>query len=120
MRMKHSLVALAFLVGLGVSPAIAGTLEEIRQRGALVCGVSQGVPGFSSANASGAWSGFDVDFCHALAAAALGDATKVRFVPLSADERFEALKAKKIDVLARNSTWTMGRETELGLVFAGV
>jgi general L-amino acid transport system substrate-binding protein len=98
----------------------AGTLEDIHERGALICGVSQGVPGFSSADASGAWSGFDVDFCRALAAASLGDAAKVRFVPLSADERFEALKAKKIDVLARNSTWTMGRETALGLVFAGV
>jgi general L-amino acid transport system substrate-binding protein len=78
------------------------------------------VPGFSIADASGAWSGFDVDFCRAVAAATLGDAGKVRFVPLAADERFEALKAKKIDLLSRNSTWTMGRETDLGLVFAGV
>jgi general L-amino acid transport system substrate-binding protein len=121
MRLKRSLFALAFLFsGAGASSVLAGALEDIRQRDALICGVSQGVPGFSSADASGAWSGFDVDFCHALAAAALGDAAKVRFVPLSADERFDALKTKKIDVLARNSTWTMGRETELGLVFAGV
>jgi general L-amino acid transport system substrate-binding protein len=95
-------------------------LDEVRQRDAVICGVSQGVPGFSIADASGAWSGFDVDFCRAVAAATLGDASKVRFVPLAADERFEALKAKKIDLLSRNSTWTMGRETELGLVFAGV
>ncbi len=121
MRLKRSLFALALLFGGASAPsAFAGTLEDIRQRDALICGVSQGVPGFSSAEAGGVWSGFDVDFCHALAAASLGDAAKVRFVPLSADERFEALKTKKIDVLARNSTWTMGRETELGLVFAGV
>jgi general L-amino acid transport system substrate-binding protein len=121
MRLKRSLFALVLLFGgASVPSAFAGTLDDIRQRDALICGVSQGVPGFSSAEAGGVWSGFDVDFCHALAAASLGDAAKVRFVPLSADERFEALKTKKIDVLARNSTWTMGRETELGLVFAGV
>ena len=102
------------------APVLAGTLDDVRQRDALICGVSQGVPGFSIADSGGAWSGFDVDFCRALAAATLGDASKVRYVPLNADERFAALKAKKIDVLSRNSTWTMGREGELGLVFAGV
>jgi general L-amino acid transport system substrate-binding protein len=120
MRLKRNLFALAFLAAVAAPSAFAGTLEDIRQRGALICGVSQGVPGFSSADASGAWSGFDVDFCHALAAATLGDASKVRFTPLSADERFDALKTKKIDVLARNSSWTMGRESDLGIVFAGV
>jgi general L-amino acid transport system substrate-binding protein len=122
MRSRRRIFALA-LVGFaaaGLSSAFAGTLEDVRQRDALICGVSQGVPGFSSADASGAWSGFDVDFCRALAAATLGDPAKVRFTPLSADERFDALKTKKIDVLSRNSTWTMGREIELGLVFAGV
>jgi general L-amino acid transport system substrate-binding protein len=109
-----------FAVAAGATSALAGTLDEVRQRDAVICGVSQGVPGFSIADASGAWSGFDVDFCRAVAAATLGNASKVRFVPLAADERFEALKAKKIDLLSRNSTWTMGRETELGLVFAGV
>jgi general L-amino acid transport system substrate-binding protein len=109
-----------FAVAAGATSALAGTLDEVRQRDAVICGVSQGVPGFSIADASGAWSGFDVDFCRAVAAATLGDASKVRFVPLAADERFEALKAKKIDLLSRNSTWTMGRETALGLVFAGV
>lgn len=118
-RRRLFALALAALAG-AVSSAFAGTLEEARQRGALICGVSQGVPGFSIADASGVWSGFDVDFCRAVAAATLGDATKVRFVPLSADERFDALKARKIDLLSRNSTWTMGREEALGLVFAGV
>ncbi len=118
-RRRLFALALAALAG-AASPAFAGTLDEARQRGALICGVSQGVPGFSIADASGAWSGFDVDFCRAVAAATLGDAAKVRFVPLSADERFDALKAKKIDLLSRNSTWTMGREEALGLVFVGV
>jgi general L-amino acid transport system substrate-binding protein len=121
MRSSRRLFAFAlFAVATAIAPAWAGTLEDIRQRDALICGVSQGVPGFSIADASGAWSGFDVDFCRALAAATLGDPGKVRFVPLNADERFDALKAKKIDVLSRNSTWTMGREEDLGLVFAGV
>jgi general L-amino acid transport system substrate-binding protein len=100
--------------------AIGGTLETIKERGALICGVSQGIVGFSITDDKGVWSGFDVDFCRALAAATLGDATKVRFVGLSAADRFEALKSKQIDVLSRNSTWTMGRETDLGLLFAGV
>jgi general L-amino acid transport system substrate-binding protein len=121
MRSSRRLFAFAlFAVATAIAPAWAGTLEDVRQRDALICGVSQGVPGFSIADASGAWSGFDVDFCRALAAATLGDPGKVRFVPLNADERFDALKAKKIDVLSRNSTWTMGREEDLGLVFAGV
>jgi general L-amino acid transport system substrate-binding protein len=100
--------------------AIAGTLETIKDRGALICGVSQGLAGFSIPDDKGAWSGFDVDFCRAVAAATLGDASKVRFVPLSADARFDALKSKQVDLLSRNSTWTMGREADLGLLFAGV
>jgi general L-amino acid transport system substrate-binding protein len=121
MRLGQPVLAFVLLVGAPITaPAVAGTLDDVRQRDALICGVSQGVPGFSIADSGGAWSGFDVDFCRALAAATLGDAAKVRYVPLSADERFPALKAKKIDVLSRNSTWTMGREGELGLVFAGV
>jgi general L-amino acid transport system substrate-binding protein len=117
---RHVLAFALFVLTPIIAPAVAGTLEDVRQRDALNCGVSQGVPGFSIADASGAWSGFDVDFCHAVAAATLGDANKVHFVPLNADERFDALKNKKIDVLSRNSTWTMGREGELGLVFVGI
>src|SRR5579872_3524845 len=117
MRLNRRVLALAVLAVALAAPALAGTLEEVRQRDALVCGVSQGVPGFSIADSGGAWSGFDVDFCRAVAAATLGDSGKVRFVPLHADERFEALKTKKIDLLSRNSSWTMGREGELGLVF---
>jgi general L-amino acid transport system substrate-binding protein len=101
-------------------PAAAQTLDAVKKRGELVCGVSQGLLGFSSPDDKGDWAGFDVDFCRAVAAAALGDATKVKFVPLSAAERFEALKGGKVDLLARNSTWTLGRETEFGIAFTGV
>jgi general L-amino acid transport system substrate-binding protein len=100
--------------------ASAQTLDAVKARGALVCGVNEGLPGFSAVDERGSWSGFDVDFCRALAAAIFGDPNKVRLVPLSADARFQALKDGKIDVLSRNSTWTMGRETEFGLTFVGV
>ncbi len=99
--------------------ADAQTLKAVKDRGALVCGVSQGLPGFSDQDAKGVWSGFDVDFCRAIAAAIFDDPAKVTYVPLNATERFEALKANKIDILSRNSTWTIGRENE-GLAFAGV
>lgn len=104
------------------APTAAGaaTLDDVRARGELLCGVNQGLLGFASQDASGAWSGFDVDFCRAVAAAVLGDPGKVALVPLSAAERFDALKGGKVDLLSRNSTWTMSRETGLGLTFAGV
>jgi len=109
--------ALAFFV---VGAADAQTLKTVQDRGKLACGVSQGVPGFSIKDDKGDWSGFDVDFCRALAAAIFNDPSKVEYVPLTASERFDALKDKKIDVLSRNSTWTMGREEDSNLVFAGV
>jgi general L-amino acid transport system substrate-binding protein len=105
----------AFACSAGPSP----TLTAVRARGSLVCGVNEGLPGFSNADERGVWSGFDVDFCRAIAAAIFGDPKKVKLVPLSADARFQALRDRKIDVLARNSTWTMGRETEFGLTFVG-
>ncbi len=110
-----------FVMAVG-APAFASsqTLKEVKARGALICGVNEGLPGFSSVDDRGAWSGFDVDFCRAVAAAIFGDPNKVRLVPLTADARFQALKDGKIDVLSRNSTWTMGRETEFGLTFVGV
>ncbi len=110
-------IAAALLAAL---PAAAGTLDDVRARGRLVCGVSEGLPGFSDKDAAGAWHGFDVDFCRAVAAAALGDADKVDYVPLSANDRFDALAAGKIDLLSRNTTWTMSRELGLGIAFAGV
>ena len=96
------------------------TLTAVKARGSLVCGVNEGLPGFSSLDERGTWTGFDVDFCRAIAAAIFGDPKKVKLVPLTADARFQALRDGKIDVLSRNSTWTMGRETEFGLTFVGV
>lgn len=96
------------------------TLKRTIRRDALLCGVSTGLPGFSIANDKGEWSGFDVDFCRAIAAAIFDDPNKVVFVPLDAKERFVELQKRKVDVLARNSTWTMSRETEYALHFAGV
>ncbi len=105
----------------GALPSTASTrLDEVRQRGKLRCGVNTALLGFSARTESGVWAGLDADFCRALAAAALGDGEKVEFVPLEANERFDALKDGRIDVLARNATWTMNREVDLGLRFAGV
>ena len=92
----------------------------MKQRGVLQCGVSEGLFGFSERNAQGQWSGFDVDFCRAVAGAILDDPSKVTFVPLSAGDRFEALRAGRVDLLSRNSTWTLEREAGLGLAFAGI
>jgi general L-amino acid transport system substrate-binding protein len=100
--------------------AEASTLDSVKQRGAVACGVSTGLPGFSDRDDKGNWSGFDVDFCRALAAAVFDDPAKVTFVPLNAGERFDALKTGKIDVLSRNSSWTIEREATQGLLFAAI
>jgi general L-amino acid transport system substrate-binding protein len=112
---RAAALALAALA-LAVGPSAAQTLAAVKQRGTLVCGVSEGILGFSAQTDQG-WAGFDVDLCRALAAAVFGDAGKVRYVPLTANDRFTALQSGAIDVLSRNSTWTMSRETELKLVF---
>jgi len=111
-------VLLPWAVVATTAAASAQTLKTIKDRGTLVCGVSDGIIGFSRADADGAWSGFDVDFCRALAAAILDDAGKVKFISLSTGDRFPALQSGQIDVLSRNSSWTMSRETDLGLMFA--
>lgn len=111
------LIAAAFIAA---SAASAQTLKTVGDRGHLICGVSQGLPGFSAKDDKGQWSGLDVDFCRALAAVIFNDPTRVEFAPLSADDRFVALRSKTIDVLSRNTTWTMGRETDLGVIFAAV
>ena len=118
-RSMSGALASAMLCALSVSAASAQTLKAVKDRGELICGVSQGLAGFSIADDKGVWSGFDVDFCRAVAAAAIGDAAKVRFVPLSAAERFAALRDGKVDLLARNSTWTLSREIEFGIAFTG-
>ena len=107
------------LVAIPVATAAnAQVLKAVKDRGALNCGVSEGLYGFSARDSSGNWSGFDVDLCRAIAAAIFNDASKVNYVPLDAGHRFEALQSGSIDVLSRNTTWTMSREVELGLSFA--
>ena len=102
-------------------PAYAGkTLDTMKQRGALVCGVNVGLAGFSAADSQGNWTGLDVDICKALAAAVLGDANKVKWVPLTAQARFTALQSGEVDILSRNTTWTLTRDASLGLDFVGV
>jgi len=96
------------------------TLKNTIKKGFVRCGVSQGLPGFSNADASGNWTGVDVDVCRAVAAAVLGDASKVKFTPLSAKERFTALTSGEIDILSRNTTWTLSRDADIGLTFVGV
>jgi general L-amino acid transport system substrate-binding protein len=100
------------------APANAQTLKSVQDRGALNCGVSEGLYGFSARDKTGNWIGFDVEMCHAIAAAIFNDASKIKYVPLDASRRFEALQSGSIDVLSRNTTWTLSREVELGLSFA--
>ena len=113
------------LVACGQSGGGAGskkskTLDNTKKAGFVKCGVSQGLPGFSNADEAGNWTGIDVDVCRAVAAAVLGDADKVKYTPLSAKERFTALTSGEIDVLARNTTWTLSRDADIGLTFVGV
>lgn len=96
------------------------TLEAVKAKGFIQCGVSQGLPGFSNSDDGGNWTGIDVDLCRAVSAAVFGDSSKVKFTPLSAKQRFTALASGEIDILSRNTTWTMTRDTQLGLNFAGV
>src|SRR5205823_2433564 len=118
--MKHaiSMLGVALVAGAVAGSASAQTLKTVKDRGTLICGVSQGLPGFSSPDDKGVWTGFDVDFCRALAAAIFNDPTKVKFTPLSARDRFEPLKSGQIDVLARNTTWILSRDALFN--FAGV
>ncbi len=121
--MDNRIFALA-VVATGVAAwggnAGAATLDAVKARGWLACGVSQGLAGFSNPDDKGRWRGIDVDVCRAVAAAVLGAADKVRYNPLSGKERFTALQSGEIDLLSRNTTWTQTRDTALGLNFAGV
>jgi general L-amino acid transport system substrate-binding protein len=113
-------IGLAAFVAAAVQPATAETLDVIRDRGKLICGINPDLPGFAARDQEGAWRGFDVDFCRAVAAAIFNDAGKVEFKALSNAERLTALKNSDIDLLSRNTTWTMARETALGINFAAV
>ncbi len=115
---KSILITIALFVMSGT--AFADTLDNVKKKGFVQCGVSTGLPGFSVADDKGNWSGLDVDVCRAVAAAVLGDAGKVKYTPLTAKERFTALQSGEIDILSRNTTWTLTRDASLGLNFAGV
>ena len=130
MAMKRTFVT-GLAIGLAVATAVAAaaityerydtkTLKRTIKRDAVLCGVNQGLPGFSAPDAQGNWSGFDVDFCRAVAAAIFDDPKKVKFVGLDASERFKELQSRKIDILARNTTWSMSRESNLALYFPAV
>lgn len=119
MRMWKVVVAAAALTIPALPAAAAGTLDQVKQKGFIQCGVSQGVIGFSAPNDKGEWTGFDVDYCRALASAIFGDPTKVKFTPLSTKDRFTALQSGEVDILSRNTTWTLDRDTKLGLNFVG-
>jgi general L-amino acid transport system substrate-binding protein len=107
-------------LAIGAEAASAQTLKAVKDRGSVICGVSQGIAGFSNPDDKGNWTGLDVDYCRAIAAAVFNDPSKVKFSPLSAKDRFTALQSSEVDVLARNSTWTSSRDTSLGLNFAAV
>ena len=114
-------LALAVSAAALALPAHAGkTLDAVKARGQVVCGVNTSGPGFSNADSQGRWTGLDVDVCRAIAAAVFNDATKIKFVPLSAKDRFTALQSGEIDVLSRNTTWSLSRDTSLGANFTGV
>jgi len=113
-------LSLASVLVAGSMAVQAGTLADVLDRGELHCGVTTGVTGFSAPDSAGNWTGIDVDGCRSVAAAVFGDASKVKYVPLTAKERFTALQSGEIDVLYRNTTWTMQRDASLGLNFAGV
>ncbi|MBE9556609.1 MAG: amino acid ABC transporter substrate-binding protein [Proteobacteria bacterium] len=119
MKFTKAIVAAAALSFIGVT-AQAQTLEAVKSRGHVLCGVSQGLPGFSNPDDKGNWTGIDVDVCRAVGVAIFGKGGKVKFVPLSAKERFTALQSGEIDVLSRNTTWTFSRDNSLGLEFVGV
>jgi general L-amino acid transport system substrate-binding protein len=100
--------------------AVAGTLDDVKARGELICGSNTGLTGFGAPDANGEWKGFDVDMCRAVAAAVLGDASKVKFVPTTGETRFTALASGEVDLLVRNSTWTFSRDNDLKLDFVAV
>jgi general L-amino acid transport system substrate-binding protein len=119
MSKKVLTIALAAALGLTATAAFADTLADVKAKGYLQCGVTGGVAGFSEPDANNNWAGLEVDFCRAMAAAIFNDPNAVRYTPLTSQERFTALSAGEIDVLSRTTTWTMSRDTQLGIKFIG-
>ncbi len=118
--MKRIATLAALVLAVTAQGVSAQTLKAVKDRGMLNCGANGSLAGFGLPDAQGKWTGLDVDFCRAIAAAVLNDANKVKYVPLSAKDRFTALQSGEVDVLARNTTWTSSRDTSLGLNFVGV
>src|SRR4026208_300748 len=118
--MKRFATLVALVLAVTAQGVSAQTLKAVKDRGMLNCGANGTLAGFGLPDAQGKWAGLDVDFCRAIAAAVLNDANKVKYVPLSAKDRFTALQSGEVDVLARNTTWTSSRDTSLGLNFAAV
>jgi len=121
-NMKRLATAMAYatVLAFGTQAAWAQTLNAIKDRGQLICGANGTLAGFGLPDPQGNWTGFDVDFCRAIAAAIFNDPTKIKFVPLTAKDRFTALQSGEVDVLSRNTTWTLSRDTSLGLDFAAI
>ena len=120
MKRVATALALAMVLAFGTPAAFSQTLKAVQDRGQLICGSNGTLAGFGMPDPQGNWVGFDVDFCRAIAAAIFNDPTKVKFVPLTAADRFTALQSGEIDVLSRNTTWTLSRDTSLGIDFAAV
>ncbi|MGA9323191.1 MAG: amino acid ABC transporter substrate-binding protein, partial [Xanthobacteraceae bacterium] len=120
MKRLATAMALAMALAFGGQAASADTLAAVKERGELICGANGTLAGFGLPDPQGNWTGFDVDFCRAIAAAIFNDPTKVKFVPLTAKDRFTALQSGEIDVLSRNTTWTLSRDTSLGLDFPAI
>lgn len=118
--MKTTFVGVLAAAGLTAGMASAATLDDVKAAGELKCGVSTGLVGFAAPDANGEWGGFDVAMCRAVAAAVLGDANAVKFVPTTGKTRFTALASGEVDLLARNTTWTFSRDVDLGFEFVGV
>ncbi len=120
-RLCELTIAITLLVVVATDVVQAGAIfDAVKKKGFLTCGISDGVPGFSQVDEEGNFTGIDVDLCRAVAAAVLGDANKVKFIPLTAKDRFTALQSGAIDVLSRNTTWTLGNDSTLGLNFTGI
>jgi general L-amino acid transport system substrate-binding protein len=120
MKFAFRSILVAATLAIGVSAASAATLDDVKKNGAVRCGVSTGLLGFSAPDDAGEWTGFDIDYCRAIAAAIFNDPKAVKFTPLTAKDRFTTLMSRDIDVLVRNTTWTITRDTSQGMTFAGV